>query len=182
LYPTAQRTTAAFAILQVNDAPLNLGAQSRRRIPVLKMSLAFVAALVAAAALASSAEAAGCHGGFRGFGGPQFGFPRQSYGYDAYEARKERERRAAALRAQARANAQARAVAAARQSAPKTVNVATATPAPAATTLAVVPATKGDLEKVTTVAKAQDDAATVVAQVCRKFSPAVGGLVDTACN
>jgi hypothetical protein len=133
---------------------------------VLKISLALAAALIAGSAFVTTAEAGGCHHGFGG------GFLRHAFARQSFADNQERlyEKRRAIARA--RAETKARQLAAQRAVASK-IDVAKVETAPAK----VADATKkGNLATPGTAVVA---AAT---PVCRKFSAAVGGLVETACE
>ena len=167
-----------------------------------KISLALAAALIGSA-LVSTAEARGCGGGYSGFGG---GYSRsyQSSPSNLYA------RRQAVAQAHAKAKAQAAARArqiAAKRDAAASVNVAkadpatteaaptivipdtptvvkaetAATPAPL-TTAALTPETdvKAEVAKPIQVKKAE--AVNPDKKICRKFSAAINGLVEVACE
>jgi hypothetical protein len=138
---------------------------------VLKISLALAAALIAGSAFVTTAEAGGCHHGFGG------GFFHQSYASQSYassEASLYAKRRAIAraraeAKAQAQAAAKARLLAASRAAAK--INVAKVETPALKTADATTPVLKkADLETASTT------------PICRKFSAAVGGLVETACE
>ena len=125
---------------------------------MLKISLALVAALIAGSAFVTTAKA-GCHGGYGG------GYVHQSYA--SSEASLHARRRAIA---EARARARARQLAAQRAAAAK-INVAKVETPARKTADATTPALKkANLESASTT------------PICRKFSAAVGGLVETACE
>jgi len=137
---------------------------------VLKISFALAAALIAGSAFVTTAEAGGCH---RGFGG---GFLMQSLARQSYAENQQRLYQKHRAIARARAEAKARQIAAQRAAAAK-INVAKVETAPVKVADAtVITSKKSDLE---TSGTAEVASAT---PVCRKFSAAVGGLVETACE
>jgi hypothetical protein len=125
---------------------------------VLKISLALAAALIAGSAFVTTAKA-GCHGGFGG------GYFHQSYA--SSKASRYAKRRAIA---EARTRAKARQLVTQRAAAAK-INVAKVETPARKTADATTPALKkANLESAATT------------PICRKFSAAVGSLVETACE
>ena len=135
---------------------------------MLKISAAIAAALVAGSVFVTTAEAGGCHHGFGG------GFFRHALAQSHAKKAKLFEKRRAIARA--RAAEKARLLAAQRAAASK-VAVAKVESAPAKVADATVSTSKkSDLDTTGTAVVAS------AAPVCRKFSAAVGGLVETACE
>jgi hypothetical protein len=140
----------------------------------LTSALALAAALIAGSAFVTTAEAGGCHHGFGGgFGG---GFTHQSFAHQSYAYEEERLYKKRRAIAKARAEERAEELAAERAAKAK-FNVAKVDTAPVKVADAtVLKSKKSDLE---TSSSTEVAAAT---QACRKFSPAVGGLVETPCE
>jgi hypothetical protein len=149
---------------------------------MLKFLLSAATALLACNALVSTAEARGCGGGY------SQSYARQSYARPKpnYFARRQA---IAAARAEAKAEAAAKAQAAAkvravalRRAAEATIKLAKAeTPEPK--TDASAPEVKPESKKVEAVtAEPAEVAAAAETKLCRKFSAATGGLVETACE
>ena len=136
---------------------------------MLKISLALAAALVAGSAFVTTAEAGGCHHGFGG------GFSHQSFASQSYADNDERLYQKRRAIARARADAKARQLAAQRAPA-STISVAKVDkPAVKIANATVSTSKKSDLETSGAVVAS-------ATPVCRKFSAAVGGLVETACE
>ena len=130
---------------------------------MLKISLALAAALIAGSAFVTTAKA-GCHGGFGG------GYFHQSYARQSYASSKSSRYAKRRAIAEARARAKARQLVAQRAAAAK-INVAKVETPARKTADATTPALKkANLESASTT------------PICRKFSAAVGGLVETACE